>query len=533
MDSHFKVNVIVCIFVLLSNGYATEWFSSLGQMEDLIHDEVDLLASLEKHIESETVRLDKLKKMASSFQKISDHANTDIESYLSHPVDQYRLVKRLAVEWQSIEDLVRNASDFVTELQQKQLNFPTNDDVVGTAEALMRLQDTYKLDTHLLAAGDVKGRKANESLTAEDCYQIGRTAYLNEDFYHCKLWMKEVMVRNKKTYQSFSSFDVLDHLSFCTARLGDILGAADLSIQMLQLDPNNERILNNYRYYESLLAANKKGDEDMDNHKPKNDPGAGTFERGEYEELCRGEGIEVSKAMEKKLKCYYWNNHRHPRLILKPLKMEELYTLPHIVFFHEFVSDTEMVEIKRIAKPKLNRATVQNPLTGKLEHAKYRVSKSTWLEEHEGDKKTVAAVNQRIGDATGLSMSTAEMLQIANYGVGGQYEPHYDCARIEDAGQFEEAIGNRIATLLIYMTDVAEGGYTVFLPPKIAVKPEKGGAAFWHNLYPSGDVDLRTRHAACPVLTGIKWVSNKWIHERDQEFKRKCGLRRKDENRFF
>ena len=130
-------------------------------------------------------------------------------------------------------------------------------------------------------------------------------------------------------------------------------------------------------------------------------------------------------------------------------------------------------------------------------------------------------------------MSTAEMLQIANYGVGGQYEPHYDCARKEDAGQFDEAIGNRIATLLIYMTDVEEGGYTVFLPPKIAVKPEKGGAAFWHNLYPSGDVDLRTRHAACPVLTGIKWVSNKWIHEKDNEFNRRCGLKQSDDNRFF
>lgn len=30
--------------------------------------------------------------------------------------------------------------------------------------------------------------------------------------------------------------------------------------------------------------------------------------------------------------------------------------------------------------------------------------------------------------------------------------------------------------------------------------------------------------SACPVLTGIKWVSNKWIHERGQEFRRPCGL---------
>ena len=39
---------------------------------------------------------------------------------------------------------------------------------------------------------------------------------------------------------------------------------------------------------------------------------------------------------------------------------------------------------------------------------------------------------------------------------------------------------------------------------------------------------MRTRHAACPVLSGQKWVANKWIHERGQEFKeRPCGLSRK------
>jgi hypothetical protein len=36
---------------------------------------------------------------------------------------------------------------------------------------------------------------------------------------------------------------------------------------------------------------------------------------------------------------------------------------------------------------------------------------------------------------------------------------------------------------------------------------------------------MLTRHAGCPVLTGNKWVSNKWIHERGQEFRRPCALK--------
>ena len=38
----------------------------------------------------------------------------------------------------------------------------------------------------------------------------------------------------------------------------------------------------------------------------------------------------------------------------------------------------------------------------------------------------VARVDQRIEDVTGLTLSTAEPLQVVNYGIGGQYETHYD-----------------------------------------------------------------------------------------------------------
>lgn len=58
----------------------------------------------------------------------------------------------------------------------------------------------------------------------------------------------------------------------------------------------------------------------------------------------------------------------------------------------------------------LNRATVQNPVTGKLEHAQYRVSKSAWLTD--AVHPVVARVCKRIEDITGLSMSSAEELQV-------------------------------------------------------------------------------------------------------------------------
>lgn len=68
------------------------------------------------------------------------------------------------------------------------------------------------------------------------------------------------------------------------------------------------------------------------------------------------------------------------------------------------------------------------------------------------------------------------------------------------------------------------GGATVF--PEIAVhlRPVSRTAVFWYNLLPSEERDLRTQHAACPVLVGSKWVVNKWIRYKDQAFKRPCDL---------
>ncbi|KPP59364.1 hypothetical protein Z043_122722 [Scleropages formosus] len=181
----------------------------------------------------------------------------------------------------------------------------------------------------------------------------------------------------------------------------------------------------------------------------------------------------------------------------------------------------------------MRRATISNPITGVLETAHYRISKSAWLTAYE--HPVVAKINQRIEDITGLNMDTAEELQVANYGVGGQYEPHFDFGRTsfcylitlkkDEPDAFKElGTGNRIATWLFYMSNVTAGGATVFPDVGAAVWPIKGTAVFWYNLFASGEGDYSTRHAACPVLVGNKWVSNKWIHERGQEFRRPCGL---------
>ena len=48
--------------------------------------------------------------------------------------------------------------------------------------------------------------------------------------------------------------------------------------------------------------------------------------------------------------------------------------------------------------------------------------------------------------------------------------------------------GNRIATLLMYVSEVEQGGATVFPHLGISLWPERGAAAFWYNLHRNGEV---------------------------------------------
>ena len=45
-------------------------------------------------------------RLADKYQQISKDAQSNTDHYLGHPVNQYRLVKRLASEWTEMEELV-------------------------------------------------------------------------------------------------------------------------------------------------------------------------------------------------------------------------------------------------------------------------------------------------------------------------------------------------------------------------------------------------------------------------------------------
>jgi prolyl 4-hydroxylase len=118
---------------------------------------------------------------------------------------------------------------------------------------------------------------------------------------------------------------------------------------------------------------------------------------------------------------------------------------------------------------------------------------------------------------------------MSNYGLGGHYEAHYDY----DENRYSKPsiskinfnkTGDRLATFMLYLTEVKRGGATVFPRLNITSTPIKNAAIFWYNYRRNGEQETLSVHAGCPVILGEKWVSNKWIREFSQEFRRPCLL---------
>lgn len=77
--------------------------------------------------------------------------------------------------------------------------------------------------------------------------------------------------------------------------------------------------------------------------------------------------------------------------------------------------------------------------------------------------------------------------------------------------------GVRVYTFFMYLNDVPEGGETAFRRLGLKVKPKKGAAILWPSVR---DQELTateqgTYHEAMPVIEGVKYGANVWLHMHD------------------
>lgn len=504
--SVLMVTVTLGVWMSYTPCIADDYFTSMEAMEELVDIEIELIQYLEQHIQQQQEILKTLTDHHTYCIQALDEAESRAE-YVNNPLNAYALVKRVALLWPKVLDLLPNKTDILGDLQ-----LPTAYDVRGVIMRLARLQDVYNISASTLAQGHLKGTFPMSNMTAEDCLGMGVFYYRQNYFDDATPWFEEAL-HKVDIDKTVTKAQVLEYLFLSTCFQGN----QDLSTSYL-----NE-LLDVYQFYtppdEILFDYNLALKKNCSNvaverlRKMKRlIPQMTDEEIHTFNLICQGKTIVTPQN----LHCYY-THHNNPYLRIGPFKTEELYYEPPIVMFHDIISDDEIEQLQNDAYPYMIRARIMKP-DGSGTEADFRTSKIAWLDDNE--RSLSRKLSLRVANITNLEIKGAEVNQINNYGVGGEYVTHVDA--VENLNLTEEPSGNRIATFMFYMSEVALGGQTVFPILNISVVPRKGSGIFWLNLNHDGTVNGDMRHGSCPVIIGSKWVCNKWIHEEGQDTRLPC-----------
>jgi prolyl 4-hydroxylase len=186
-----------------------------------------------------------------------------------------------------------------------------------------------------------------------------------------------------------------------------------------------------------------------------------------------------------------------------------------VIVFGDVLSPEECSEMIERSRHRLKRSTTVNPDTGKEDVIRNRTSEGIWYQR--GEDPFIEMLDRRIASLMNWPVENGEGLQILHYGTTGEYRPHYDYFPPDQPGSAVHTAqgGQRVATLVIYLNDVPDGGETIFPEAGMSVAASQGGAVYFRYLNGQRQLDPLTLHGGAPVLGGDKWIMTKWMRERD------------------
>jgi prolyl 4-hydroxylase len=185
---------------------------------------------------------------------------------------------------------------------------------------------------------------------------------------------------------------------------------------------------------------------------------------------------------------------------------------PQIIVFDNVLSDDECDQLIVRAKDNLARSKTVDPKSGATFVIEGRTSSGMFLPPR--SDAFVERINLRIAALMHAPVENGEHTQILRYQPGQEYVPHLDYEHRPDKDGhdvWEKTGGPRVATLVIFLNDVEEGGETVFPQAGVSVSPSRGSAVYFHYTNRHRQVDPLSLHAGAPVIRGEKWVATQWM----------------------
>ncbi|KAJ1414519.1 Prolyl 4-hydroxylase, alpha subunit [Sesbania bispinosa] len=203
---------------------------------------------------------------------------------------------------------------------------------------------------------------------------------------------------------------------------------------------------------------------------------------------------------------------------------------PRALYFPNFASAEQCENIIDVAREGLKPSTLALRKGETEENTKgIRTSSGVFISASEDKTGSLDVIEEKIAKATKIPRTHGEAFNILRYKVGQKYSSHYDAFHTSEYGPQKS---QRMASFLLYLTDVPEGGETMFPFENglnmdgsynyedcigLRVKPRKGDGLLFYSLFPNGTIDPKSLHGSCPVIKGEKWVATKWIRDQIED----------------
>ncbi|URD94975.1 P4Hc [Musa troglodytarum] len=212
---------------------------------------------------------------------------------------------------------------------------------------------------------------------------------------------------------------------------------------------------------------------------------------------------------------------------------------PRALYFPNFATAEQCQTVVQKAKSKLRPSTLALRKGETEENTKgIRTSSGTFISASEDSSGVLGQIEEKIARATMIPREQGEAFNILRYEIGQRYASHYDAFNPSEYGpQKSQRVCISllyttnyavVASFLLYLSDVEEGGETMFPYENgsnmdiaydyekcigLKVKPRKGDGLLFYSLFTNGTIDPTSLHGSCPVIKGEKWVATKWIRD--------------------
>ena len=187
---------------------------------------------------------------------------------------------------------------------------------------------------------------------------------------------------------------------------------------------------------------------------------------------------------------------------------------PLVLAIDNFMSETECQEYIDLASSTALYSQT-SPTVGVGKKARAQRTSTTWYHAYE----KVPAFLTKASALLGLSnVDGWEEVQTVRYRRQEHFSWHLDALGQDALSQ--NSSGQRIATLLVYLTENVEGGATMFRDLNIQVKPRLGTALLFFPAaggVPGCPADFRTLHCGQVVAESSpqdKWIGQIWLRPR-------------------